>query len=182
LAIALVVGLLAGGLAACSSAADHAIDIQSGSRVANPALQPPRGVARGSISLREVLGETLSMPTSASAAAIELQFLGLTNAARAAVNVAPVSLDPDLVAYARVHVRLMADNGRIYHSNIESLLGPWWMVGENVGTGPDAQAIQAAYERSPSHYQNITDSAFKYIGVGVVVVGGRIYTSENYGI
>jgi uncharacterized protein YkwD len=184
--IALFAALLAAGLAACSGShrSDQATtDIKTAVRTTAPGgPQPPSTRPLPNIRLREVLGETLSMPDSPAAAAIEDQFFALTNAARAAVRVAPLALDPDLDAYANVHVRLMAKNGQISHSNIASLLGPWWMVGENVGTGPNAPAIQAAYEHSPSHYQNITDSAFKYVGVGVVTVDGRIYTVEVYGI
>lgn len=184
-AAALLAGLLTVVAACTNRRHEPAVSIGEPARVQDstrPVGRGPQPRPLGGVSLREVLGESLSTPTSPTAAAIEDQFLALTNGARAAASVAPVTRDPDLEAYAHAHVRSIADDGRLYHSNIKSLLGPWWMIGENVGVGPDAPSIQAAYERSPSHYDNIVGSNFRYVGVGVVVNGGRVYTVEVYGI
>jgi uncharacterized protein YkwD len=131
----------------------------------------------------KVLVAAMSQAASTQAAAIENQFLTLTNAARSAAGVALVSRDPDLEAYARTHVVATSFDGHIYHSNISSLLGPWWLIGENVGVGPNAFAIEHAYEASPPHYENLADPAFKYVGIGVVIdTIGRVFTAEVYGI
>jgi uncharacterized protein YkwD len=182
--------MLAAGMAACSSAANHPdqapvpVDILTDAiRTALPPPDAPPPVERTKVLGANVSGQSASKADSEEAARVEDQFFAMTNAARAAVGVDPVSRDPDLEAHARAHVKSMAVRGRIYHSDIVSLLGPWWMIGENVGSGPNAQAIETAYERSPSHYENIKDPLFKYVGVGVVIgPGGRIYTAQDYGI
>lgn len=115
----------------------------------------------------------------ASAAA---SFLALTNQARAEVGVAPLQLDASLSAYARNHAMAMAAAGHIYHSQISSLLGPWSLVGENVGVGPTVNAIQNALLASPSHYQNLSDGAFSSMGIAVFIdSAGRMYTVHVFG-
>jgi uncharacterized protein YkwD len=115
----------------------------------------------------------------ASAAA---SFLALTNQARAEVGVAPLQLDGSLSAYARNHAMAMAAAGHLYHSEIKSLLGPWSLVGENVGVGPTVNAIQNALLASPSHYQNLSDAAFSSMGIAVFIdSAGRMYTVHVFG-
>jgi uncharacterized protein YkwD len=114
--------------------------------------------------------------------AAETSFLQMTNDTRASIGVAPLRFDASLQAYARQQAQAMADAGRIYHSNIASLLGAWSLVGENVGVGPSVGAINAALIASPSHYHNIAEPAFAAMGVGVVVDGaGRVYTAHVFG-
>jgi hypothetical protein len=55
------------------------------------------------------------------------------------------------------------------------------VVGENVGTGPEVGAIMNAFVGSPSHYANIVDARYDYIGVGVTWGSdGRMYTAHVF--
>jgi uncharacterized protein YkwD len=111
----------------------------------------------------------------------EWSFLALTNQARAAVGVGPLTMDASLQAYARYHAQEMAASGGIYHSDISQLLGPWSTVGENVGVGPSVDAIQNALLASPGHYRNLSDGGFGYVGVGVFVdASGRVWTAHVF--
>lgn len=130
----------------------------------------------------QVLGEIVSAPASPEAAIIEEQFLAMTNNTRVGVAAEPLMRDANLDAYARAHAAAMAGAGAISHSDIAGLLGPFWLVGENVGVGPEPTAIQLAYEASPSHYQNIVEPAYASVGIGVVHdIFGRIFTAQVYG-
>jgi hypothetical protein len=44
------------------------------------------------------------------------------------------------------------------------MLGPRWMIGKSVAWGPKPASIEAARERSPYHYEHLTDPTFNYIG------------------
>jgi uncharacterized protein YkwD len=147
--------------------------------------RPPGGGRRIGITGTDaagVAGETLSQPASSTAAAIEEQFYALTNADRQAAGVAGLTRGASLDSYARAQAAALANAGALSHSDISQLLGTWWIVGENVGYGPDAQTIQTAYRNSPGHYENIVEPSFTSIGVGVSVdANGRVWTAQEYG-
>jgi uncharacterized protein YkwD len=107
----------------------------------------------------------------------EWDFLALTNAERARIGAGALVRDASLDDYARAHAVQMLHAGRIHHSDIGTLLGGWWTVGENVGVGPTVQPIQDALLASPSHYENISHGDYRAMGVGVLADGtGRIWT------
>jgi uncharacterized protein YkwD len=112
----------------------------------------------------------------------EGSFLNLLNAHRAALGVGPLRTDAGLTDYARTHAQNQATVNQLHHSNISVLLGPFSLVGENVGIGPDVVAIHQAFVASPEHHRNIADPAFTHAGVGVFVDGGgRIWTTHIFG-
>ena len=112
----------------------------------------------------------------------EAQFVALVNQTRASVGLAPLAVDGQLTALARQHAQTMADAGTIFHANPISagVTAPWVKLGENVGTGPSAPPIMNAFINSPKHYANIVDPAFTYIGVGVVWVGEKMFTTHRF--
>ncbi len=131
-----------------------------------------------------VVEEAAYQPTSTVAGdtSAEYEFLADTNATRASIGVAALTMDSSLQAYARNQAQAMADAGTIYHSDIATLLGTWSTVGENVGVGPSVLPIHNALVASPLHYRNLADSTFTNIGIGVVHGNdGRIYTAHVFG-
>jgi uncharacterized protein YkwD len=185
--------LLAGGVAAlglgCSApksegAQPGAVDVSSLAMKApdfdaRPASGGPRTASGDGET--QVGGETVSVAMSAAAASAEDEFLTLTNQRRQEIGVAAVTRDASLDNYARAHAAAMAGARAIYHSDITKLLAGWWIVGENVGVGPDAPAIEAAYVASPSHYRNLTNATFLYTGLGVYIdASGRIWTAQEF--
>lgn len=124
-----------------------------------------------------------SLPQSDFAGGVEWDFYDRTNAARQAIGVAGLVRDGNLDTYARNHARAMAEQGHIFHTDLNLLLNEsyWWTVGENVGVGPDAARTQAAYEASPGHYGNLTSQSFGFVGVGVYVnAEGRVFSVLDF--
>ncbi len=56
----------------------------------------------------------------------------------------------------------------------------WTLLGENVGVGPQLGALWAAFVNSPGHYENIMNSTWMYVGVGVVRVGQRYFVAMEF--
>ncbi|MGH8926975.1 MAG: CAP domain-containing protein [Acidimicrobiia bacterium] len=114
--------------------------------------------------------------------AAESDFASRINNLRSSVGVAGLGANAELNNYARWWAKQMAQSGDFAHSNIASLLGPWSVVGENIGYGQSVSSIFNALVNSPGHYNNMVDSRFNSIGVGVFVdASGRIWTAHVFG-
>jgi hypothetical protein len=111
----------------------------------------------------------------------EGQFVSLLNQERAAKGLPKLSVASDLTAVARRHSQRMADGNNLHHNpNLGSDVSGWQKVGENVGRGPSAGAIHQGFMNSPSHAQNILDSDWTQVGVGVVVRDGQVWVTEVF--
>jgi hypothetical protein len=118
---------------------------------------------------------------AAPAGATAGQFVSLTNSARAAHGVHSLATASDLTSVAQRQAQRMADKGELFHNpNLTSEVHNWQKVGENVGYGPDAQAIHNAFMNSPDHRANILDRAYTQLGIGVVVKNGVVWVSEVF--
>ncbi len=116
-------------------------------------------------------------------AAAPVEFFNLVNVTRAGVGVPALGYDAGLSAYAQAQAQAMANAGTIFHSDITALMTAYGYstVGENVGVGPSAVAINGALNASPSHYANLISSGFTAMGVGVAVgANGMIYTAHEF--
>ena len=60
----------------------------------------------------------------------------------------------------------MADSGSIKHSNIASLVPPWWAAAENVGRGGSVSTIFGLLEESSGHLSNMVGN-YTAVGIGV---------------
>lgn len=113
-------------------------------------------------------------------ASTEAAFLSRINDERAAVGLAPLSVDSGLRAHARNHSAEMAASGGIYHSSSDELVAAagtgWTKVGENVGKGGSVGALHDAFMASPGHKANILGE-YNYAGVGVTISGDSIYVT-----
>ena len=109
------------------------------------------------------------------------QFVSLTNSARSNHGVHSLATSGDLASIAQRQAQRRADKGQLFHNpNLASEVHNWQKLGENVGYGPDAQAIHNAFMNSPPHRANILDRDFTQIGVGVVVKNGVVWVSEVF--
>lgn len=132
---------------------------------------------------------TTTSPTSTTAAttgnfgaAAETDFASRINALRASVSVPLLAGNADLNNYARWWARYMAESDNFTHSDIGSLLGEWSIVGENIGYGPSVQSIFNALVNSSGHYNNMVESRFTAVGVGVFVDDtGQLWTAHVFG-
>ena len=75
----------------------------------------------------------------------------------------------------------MAGRNTLYHNpNLTTDVKNWRWVGENVGYGPDALTVHVAFMQSAPHRANILDRDYTEVGIGAVVVNGRVWVAEVF--
>lgn len=131
------------------------------------------------------VGLVAAAPAEAGSGSDEALFVQLINQTRSSAGLEPLTVHPELVAQARSWSSTMAGADQLSHSpNVASgISAPWTVLGENVGVHQivDVQALHAAFVASPSHYANIVDPRYRYIGVGVVVTeAGKLWTTHRF--
>ena len=124
---------------------------------------------------------TAFVPRSARADAGS-SLVAAANGARAASGLASLSVSGDLAAAASRQAARMAQSGVLAHTpNLSSVVCCWTTLGENVGEGPSASAVQSAFMASPMHRANILSGSYTQIGVGVAVdAKGTLWVSEIF--
>lgn len=111
----------------------------------------------------------------------EQDFLNRTNALRASLGLGSLRVNAELLNKARNWSQTQANSGTIFHSTLtDDVTQNWQSLGENVGMGPDVVSIHNALVASPRHYQNLVDSRFTEVGIGVVIQNGTIYVSQVF--
>lgn len=73
----------------------------------------------------------------------------------------------------------LAAAGKLSHGDMPCFCGGT-IVGQNVGYGPSAWAVEQAFQQSPKHRDNILEVRYRQIGVGVVRRGHRVYVVEDF--
>ncbi|MEY2476953.1 MAG: hypothetical protein QOG87_2268 [Actinomycetota bacterium] len=120
-------------------------------------------------------------PAAADPASAEAEFVHRINSLRADKGLPPLGVDPELTAIARRWSAHMADEGQLSHNpNLGNEASNWQMLGENVGYGPTVESIHRAFVDSPHHYDNLVDTHFSVVGVGVVERDGAIWVTEDF--
>lgn len=136
-----------------------------------------------------ILASTMATPLAASAqagdrdpAAMETVFVSRVNQLRAGAGLQPLANDTEIRSVAQNWTVSMADAGRISHNpNLGTqVTASWQKLGENVGTGGDAESVEDAFEASPGHRRNILDTEFTSMAVTVVIRGERIYVTQQF--
>lgn len=109
-------------------------------------------------------------------------FVGMVNSARAAHGLPSLAVSSDLSAAARAQASRMAASRTLAHTpNLGGAVCCWSALGENVGEGPSASAIEAAFMNSAEHRANILSGSYTQIGVGAVVDStGTLWVSEIF--
>jgi hypothetical protein len=135
------------------------------------------------------LGTSLLLATasSASAASADYDFLSKVNASRSQHGLPALTMMSDLHSLATSWSAHMASGGcgggaDICHNpNLTSDVDNWQAVGENVGVGPDVNAIEDAFMNSPEHRANILDPDYTEVGIGTAVgKDGRLYVTQDF--
>ena len=120
-------------------------------------------------------------PADAGSKRQEAEFVKRINTVRADQGLARLQINANLTAKARRWAGRMAARERIWHSHLpDGVSARWQKLGENVGVGPSVAALHEAFVKSPRHYANLVDPAFRHIGLGVVTVDGRSFVSEVF--
>jgi hypothetical protein len=103
------------------------------------------------------------------------------NQERTSRGLGSLTVAPDLVAYARQHSAEMASAGRPYHDpNIQSNVQNWQELGDNVGSGPDADHLHQGFMNSQVHRDEILRPVFTQVGVGAYWAGNVLYVTEVF--
>jgi uncharacterized protein YkwD len=127
-----------------------------------------------------VTGAAAASPASA-ANSLEASFTAKLNGARASRGIPRLATRSALVQVARAQARRMAGSNRLYHNpRLTSDVTNWRWVGENVGYGPSVTSVHVAFMNSPAHRANILDRDYTEVGIGAVVVNGRVWVAEVF--
>lgn len=116
--------------------------------------------------------------------------LKYTNEFRSEVNVAPLTLDEELTKAAMVRAIEMAYSNKFSHerpdgSTCFSVLNDMginaFYTGENIAMGQrNAKEVSYAWKGSQGHYENMIDSSFNKIGIGVIKLNGIYYWAQLF--
>jgi len=103
------------------------------------------------------------------------------NQERTSRGLGALTVASDLVAYARQHSADMAAAGRPYHDpNIQSNVQNWQHMGDNVGSGPDADHLHQGFMNSQIHRDEILMPDYTQVGVGGYWAGNVLYVTEVF--
>ncbi len=104
------------------------------------------------------------------------------NALRVSHGLRPLVESSDLMSIAAAHSAAMSRSGTIYHNpDLTTEVANWEVVGENVGMGPSAAAIDTAFDHSPEHYANEISSAYTQVGIGTASDSrGYLYITVDF--
>ncbi|HEU5448978.1 MAG TPA: CAP domain-containing protein, partial [Acidimicrobiia bacterium] len=120
-------------------------------------------------------------PAYADTVSDEAAFVAKVNELRAGKGLAPLQVNANLVAKARLWSAGMAAAGKIWHSTLsDGVTENWKKLGENVGMGGSVDGLHRAFVNSPHHYENLVDPAFGHVGIGIVMNGSTIYVTQVF--
>jgi uncharacterized protein YkwD len=122
----------------------------------------------------------------------EKAVLELTNKARAAEKLPPLTVNEALFRAARKHTANMAKQGKLEHELDGKRVGDradaegydFAEIGENVAAGEDAtpEEVVDGWLKSKGHRENLLNKDFTEIGLGVVKGDkGEIYYTQVFG-
>ncbi|MGZ4596764.1 MAG: CAP domain-containing protein [Actinomycetes bacterium] len=119
--------------------------------------------------------------TTSPARTAEAVFVSKLQAARTNHGLRRLTVRADLVRVARAQATRMATRNRLYHNpRLTTDVRSWVYVGENVGYGPTATAVHRAFMHSAPHRANILDHDYTEVGMGVVIVNGRVWVAQVF--
>jgi uncharacterized protein YkwD len=108
-------------------------------------------------------------------------FVSAINAQRVAHGRPRLAVSSEMTAAAQRWAATMARSNKLYHNpRLASSVRNWRVLGENVGVGPSASSLEGAFYASPEHRANMLDREFTEIGIGVVVVDGKMWVAEEF--
>lgn len=113
--------------------------------------------------------------------------LAYINAARAAVNLPPLALDPILCQGAYIKSKDMAVNGNFSHTSptygdcfqmMDDLGVKRSYAGENIAINISISSAHEAFMNSPGHRANILNTRFHKVGLGFYASGSSLYVTQ----
>lgn len=122
-----------------------------------------------------------------SQTAMQTEMLGYINAARAAANLAPLTLDQKLCAGAYLKSKDMAENNYFSHTSptygspfdmMKSQGITYRTAGENIAKNTSVKGAHDAFMNSAGHRENILRSSFGKVGLGFYQKGSYLYVTQ----
>lgn len=96
----------------------------------------------------------------------EQYLLDQVNGLRSGAGVKPVYEYEPLTTKARQWAGQLAATGRLAHQDLRSLGVSWTAAAENVGRSSTIEDVYARLAASPTHRNNMLNSAFQFTGIG----------------
>ena len=107
--------------------------------------------------------------------------LDLANAERSARGIPDLSWDDESATKAQGWAEHMAAQFAISHSSLQAgITGNWTVLGENVGVGPDTDAVHNGFMNSPKHRAAILSGRYRSMGVGIASRNGYIFVVQEF--
>jgi Cysteine-rich secretory protein family len=119
----------------------------------------------------------------------EKQLVELINQERAREGVPPLAVDERLTQAARKHTALMVKHNVVSHQTVEEQPLQLRLAdeglrsdrqAENVGLEMDVAGAHAMLMNSPAHRANILSPNYNAVGVGVMLIGDKLYVTEDF--
>jgi uncharacterized protein YkwD len=111
----------------------------------------------------------------------QVQAKNLMNNDRTANGLRALPSQTDAQAKAQAWADRLARENALYHSDIRTGINTkWCSLGENIGYGGSLENIETAYMNSPHHRDNILNSTFNGVGVGVAHNGDRVFSVQEF--
>lgn len=130
-------------------------------------------------------------PSSNYDAEAEQQLLQLANQARVRTGAPPLHLDEGLAAAARMHADVMARHEQLSHQFEGEPSLPRRLAassslhmdhaGENVAVDLTPEHAHERLMQSPPHRENLLDTSYNVVGIGVVHSGARLFVVQDFG-
>ncbi len=127
-----------------------------------------------------LLSTAFASTTAIATSSQERQLYSMVNQARGANGKGRLALSDSLSRRAHNHSEQMADSGSLFHSCLECGKRRSPSMAENIGVGGSIGAVHDALMASSGHRENILDSRFDRVGIGVVRRGGRVWVTELF--
>lgn len=130
-------------------------------------------------------------PSSNYDAEAEHRFLQLANQARARAGAPPLHLDEGITTAARMHADAMARHDQLSHQFEGEPSLPRRLAassslhmdhaGENVAVDLTPEQAHERLMQSPPHRENLLDTSYNVVGIGVVHSGARLFVVQDFG-
>ena len=145
-------------------------------------MRAARGGARGLVALLATATCLLVVAPQPAGAArpVEEEFAAMVNDTRMLAGKSSMTLKDRLSRIARRHSRRMANANRLFHSNLNRVLGKGGAAAaENVGYADSLSQLLRLFLNSPAHADNLLGN-WSRTGVGIVKARGRIWITQVF--
>ena len=116
-------------------------------------------------------------------AELEATMVDLVNAERRERGLDELEVVVQQVRKAREHNPRMREAGHLFHAQLSEEIFPsdaWDRIGENVAYASTVQRTHDALMDSDGHRANILHEDYTHIGIGILVDGDRLWTTQRF--